>query len=189
MRNRVEKRSRLRRTSRPAGYTAVGKRVAVLLGVVLLFAAAPARALSEQNALSAEQEARARAIEDQLIAPCCFSQTVANHHSPVAESIKAQVREMLAAGSSEREIVDFFVGKYGERILAAPRVSGFNVLAYVVPVLALGSGLAGVVMLLRRWRRPRFPRQAGAPRSLAVSSEEARRFQTRLEEELARFDG
>jgi cytochrome c-type biogenesis protein CcmH len=162
--------------------------VAVLLGALLLFAAAPGLASDEGVALSPEQEARARAIDDQLIAPCCFSQTVANHNSAIAEQIKAEVRQMLAAGSSEREIMDFYVGKYGERILASPRARGFNLLAYVMPGVALVAGLAGVVIVLRRWRRPRSLQSAGAGPSV-VSSDEARRYQARLEEELARFEG
>ena len=174
--------------ARRIGYRAVCRGVVALLGVLLLLTAAPGLALNEEIALSAEQEARARAIDDQLIAPCCFSQTVANHNSPIAESIKAEVRQMLAAGSSEREILDFYVGKYGERILAAPRASGFNLLAYVMPALAFGAGLVGVVIVLRRWRRPLSSQPAGAGPS-ALSSDEARRFQARLEEELARFEG
>jgi cytochrome c-type biogenesis protein CcmH len=154
-----------------------------LLGALLLFPAASGLALNQENPLSAEQEARARAIDDQLIAPCCFSQTVANHNSPIAESIKAEVRQMLAAGSTDREIIDFYVGKYGERILATPRASGFNLLAYVMPALALGAGLVGVVIVLRRWRRPLSLKPAEVPPS-AESSDQAR-----FEEELARFEG
>jgi cytochrome c-type biogenesis protein CcmH len=162
--------------------------VAALLGAVLLFAAVPGLASNEGITLSPEQEARARAIDDQLIAPCCFSQTVANHNSPIAEQIKAEVRQMLAAGSTEREIMDFYVGKYGERILATPRASGFNLLAYVMPGIALVAGLVGVVIALRRWRRPRSSQPAGTGAS-ALSNDEARRYQARLEEELARFEG
>jgi len=95
---------------------------------------------------------------------------------------------MLAGGSTEQEIIDCYVGKYGERILAAPRASGFNLLAYVMPVLALGIGLVGVVIVLRRWRRPLPVQPAGAGPS-TLSSDEARRFRARLEEELARFEG
>ena len=174
--------------ARRLGYRVVCRAVVALLGVLLLFPAAPGLALNEETALSAEQEARARAIDDQLIAPCCFSQTVANHNSAIAESIKAEVRQMLAAGSTERDIIDFYVGKYGERILATPRASGFNLLAYVMPAFALGSGLVGVVIVLRRWRRPRSSPPAGAAPS-ALSNDEARRFQARLEDELARFEG
>jgi cytochrome c-type biogenesis protein CcmH len=162
--------------------------VAALLSALLLFAAAPGLASNEGVALSPEQEARARVIDDQLIAPCCFSQTIANHNSPIAERMKAEVRQMLAAGSTEREIMDFYVAKYGERILATPRARGFNLLAYVMPAVALVVGLGGVVLVLRRWRRPRSSQPAGAAHG-ALSNDEARRYQARLEEELARFEG
>jgi cytochrome c-type biogenesis protein CcmH len=109
------------------------------------------------TALGAEnrQDAKmAREIEDNLIAPCCWSQPVSQHYSEASEKIRKEVREMVAAGKSRDEILDYFVSQYGERILAAPRARGFNALAYVLPWagLILGAGL--LIVILRKLRSP-----------------------------------
>jgi cytochrome c-type biogenesis protein CcmH len=97
---------------------------------------------------------KAREIEDNIIAPCCWSQPVSQHYSEVSEQIRQEVRAMVDAGKSRDEILDFYVAKYGERILATPRAKGFNSLAYILPwtALALGAGL--LIVLLRKLRKP-----------------------------------
>ena len=65
--------------------------------------------------------------------------------------MKAVVREQLAAGRSPEEIKAYFVEKYGEWILLRPKASGWNVLVYLLPLLALVAGLAVVLRATRRW--------------------------------------
>jgi len=101
-----------------------------------------------------EAAAKAREIEDNLIAPCCWSQTVSQHYSEVSEQIRKEVRAMVEAGKSRDEILDYYVAKYGERILAAPRARGFNVLAYVLPWAALVLGAWLLILLLKKLRSP-----------------------------------
>jgi cytochrome c-type biogenesis protein CcmH len=102
---------------------------------------------------------KAREIEDNLIAPCCWSQPVSQHYSEVAEQIRKEVREMVAAGKSRDEIMNFYVAKYGERILATPRPKGFNTLVYILPWAALILGAWLLIILLKklRTRRPLAP--------------------------------
>jgi len=105
---------------------------------------------------AADQTAeKAREIEDLLIAPCCWSQPVSQHQSAAAEEIRRGVREMLAAGKTREEILDYYAAIYGERILATPRARGFNILVYILPwvALVLGSGLLAVV--LKKLRAPK----------------------------------
>ena len=96
-------------------------------------------------------ELRARAIEEKVIAPCCWKQPVSQHYSEAATTIRRQIREMLSAGKSEEQILDFYVAEYGERVLASPRARGFNILAYVLPWAGLAAGIAVLVLALRRW--------------------------------------
>jgi cytochrome c-type biogenesis protein CcmH len=101
-----------------------------------------------------EIAAKAREIEDQLIAPCCWTQTVSQHYSEVSEQIRKEVRAMVEAGKSRDEILDHYVAKYGERILAAPRARGFNILAYVLPWTVLIAGVWLLFVLLRKLLAP-----------------------------------
>ena len=110
----------------------------------------------------AQVDKKAREIEDNIIAPCCWTQPVSEHYSEVAEKIRKEVHEMVAAGKSRDEILDFFVAQYGERILAAPRVKGFNGLVYILPWLALVLGAWLLIILLKKLRAP-VPASTPAP--------------------------
>jgi cytochrome c-type biogenesis protein CcmH len=103
---------------------------------------------------SAQIDKKAREIEDNLIAPCCWTQPVSQHYSEAAEKIRKEVREMVAAGKSRDEILDHYVSQYGERILATPRAKGFNRLVYILPWLALILGAWLLVLLLKKLRAP-----------------------------------
>ena len=63
------------------------------------------------------------------------------------------VMGLVAGGYTAQEILDAFVGVYGERVLMAPPAAGFNLLGWVAPFAVLGGGTVLVVSLLRRWRR------------------------------------
>ena len=122
--------------------------------ILLLRLALPALLACASAAAQAETdvESLARQVEGKLIAPCCWSQTVAEHRSEASEQMRREVRDMIRKGLSHRQIVDFYIDKYGERILAAPRPRGFNLTAYILPGAALVAGAGVVILLLRRWK-------------------------------------
>jgi cytochrome c-type biogenesis protein CcmH len=68
--------------------------------------------------------------------------------------MRATVRDQLAAGRTPDEVRQYFVDRYGEWILLEPKASGFNLLVYVLPWLALLAGLTFIVLAVRRWTRP-----------------------------------
>jgi cytochrome c-type biogenesis protein CcmH len=92
----------------------------------------------------------------------------------VSPSMHRDVMSLVAGGYSGQEILDAFVGVYGERVLMAPTASGFNLLGWVVPFIALGGGAAIVVALLRNWRRaPRGDQSVPTPASRADDATDA----------------
>lgn len=104
--------------------------------------------------LTPEQEARARKIGDTMKCPVCRSQSVRQSRSFMAEDMKRKVRELIAEGRSDEEVIDYFVARYGEWILLTPPKSGFNVTAYLLPLLAVLFGaIALAVVLIRAARR------------------------------------
>jgi cytochrome c-type biogenesis protein CcmH len=62
-----------------------------------------------------------RRIQDRFVAPCCWQENLAFHRSPVADEMRAEVSQLVNSGKSENEIVEFYVARYGERILREPR--------------------------------------------------------------------
>lgn len=139
--------------------------------------------------LSARQEVLAKQLEGKLIAPCCFSQTVADHYSDVAAHMKQQIRQLLTQGQTGDQILDAYVQVYGERILAEPRASGFNLIAYLTPPLALVAGISGMFFMLTQWRRKGLARPTLRQEATSLHGETAQRFRARLRDELSRFDG
>jgi cytochrome c-type biogenesis protein CcmH len=111
-------------------------------------------ALAAFGAENRQDAEKAREIEDNLIAPCCWSQPVSQHYSEVAEQIRNEVSAMVAAGKSRQEILDYFASKYGERILATPRPRGFNAIVYVLPWAALAVGAGLLFIMLKKLRSP-----------------------------------
>lgn len=95
-----------------------------------------------------------RKIQDSLVAPCCWNQPVSQHESEVAQKIRNEVTAMVAAGKSRDEILNHYVSIYGERILVAPPVKGFNVLGYVLPWLALLVGGWFLITIIKKMRTP-----------------------------------
>lgn len=99
-------------------------------------------------------------LEESLTCQCGCGLTVhsCNHlQCPSAIPLRQEIREQMAKGLGKAEILAYFQGKYGEKILSAPTTTGFNLAAWVTPFVLLLAGAAFVLATLRRWQR------AGAP--------------------------
>jgi len=92
-------------------------------------------------------------VASQLRCVVCQNLSVADSPSEMAGQMRAIVRDRLAAGESPEQVRQYFVDRYGEWILLAPRRRGFNLLVWGVPVAAVGIGLTIAILLLRRWTR------------------------------------
>ncbi len=125
-------------------------------------------------------EQPARALEAQLISPCCWSQPVSMHYSPAAGRMRVEIRRLLSEGMTPEQVREAFVAQYGERILAAPPVRGFFGLSYWLPILALLAG-AGVVTVYYRTHR-HSPRETPTAQPARIDPGWARRLEAELEE-------
>ena len=62
-----------------------------------------------------------------------------------------ELKAAIAAGKSDKEIMDWFAAKYGATMLAAPTTEGFNLVAWIAPFAVFGAALLGTILLVRRW--------------------------------------
>jgi cytochrome c-type biogenesis protein CcmH len=99
----------------------------------------------------------------------------------MASQMRAIVRERMAAGDTPDQVIQYFVDKYGEWILLAPRRRGFTLLVWLAPLAAVAIGLILVAVLLWRWTRRTGPR--GAPLPAAVDAAMSERIRRELESE------
>ena len=150
------------------------------LGLVALVFAAPAVA-SEQHPTLPE-------LEGQLMCPICEGETLAQSDTQPAQRIKAEIRQRIAAGDTRSEIKRRLVTEWGKRILAAPPRQGFDLLAWLLPIVGVLGGAAILGVLAWGWTRTPEPEPAPQRWSLnghPLEPDEERR----LDDELARFDG
>lgn len=71
--------------------------------------------------------------------------------------MRALIRNQLQQGRSRAEITAYFVEKYGTWILLKPERRGFNLVVWWGPVPGFLAGLAGVILVMRRWVRAAPP--------------------------------
>jgi cytochrome c-type biogenesis protein CcmH len=90
----------------------------------------------------------------------------------VSPAMHGDVMGLVAGGYTGQEILAAFKGVYGEKVFMAPVRSGFNLLAYTVPFIALGTGAVVIAALMRRWKsRAAMAASAPHPRVDATEGE------------------
>jgi cytochrome c-type biogenesis protein CcmH len=99
-------------------------------------------------------EKRVASLAHELRCLVCQNQTLADSNAPLAVDLRNQVREQLAAGRSEQDVIDFMVARYGDFVLYRPPFKASTVLLWGGPFLFL---LFGIWFLIRRVRRQALP--------------------------------
>ena len=97
--------------------------------------------------------ARTEAITGDLRCPECQGLSIADSHTPIADTIKQDVRRRVDAGESDAEIRAAYVASYGQWILLRPETSGVGALVWLLPVGALLLAVGCLTFAFRRWRR------------------------------------
>jgi len=121
----------------------------------LLLAATFSWALAKDAAPAAVDpalEQRVMTLASELRCLVCQNQTIADSNAPLAEDLRNQVREKMRQGSSNSEIIDYMVARYGDFVLYRPPLKLTTVLLWFGPLLLLAAGFA---ILLRRVLRRR----------------------------------
>jgi cytochrome c-type biogenesis protein CcmH len=110
-----------------------------------------------------EYDDQAWRIAQELQCPICQGQSVAESNSQLAVQMRALIREKLAAGESREAILQFFVERYGDNVLMAPRFGGFNSVAWVVPYVGLLAAVLFLIWIVRRRSEREGPIADGQP--------------------------
>ncbi len=165
-----------------------GKALGVLLSVAVCCFALAVGAAYAQTPVPAYDEAEAQSIDRMLICPVCPAESIDQAQVPLARQMRQQVREMLAAGSSRQEILDWFADRYGPGVLAAPPKTGVNLLAWTLPIVGVVAALAAGGMAIRAMTGRRRD-NATARESTAIPDGELEPYLAAVDRSLSLPDG
>lgn len=151
-------------------------RLTVTLALVLAFTAMPALA-----------DGIVDEIGTNLMCQCGCTMVLASCDCGTAEQMRGEIREMLGQGKSKPEILNYYIGKYGEKVLAAPVAQGFNLSAYITPFAAILVGASVIGLIVRQWV---IRTRTGAPQPapVAVTYASPDELRARLQQELQVYE-
>lgn len=104
-------------------------------------------------------------------------QMIGCHYSSPA---RTKIKEMLAQGASDQQVLDSFVKQEGLKALAAPPPVGFNLMAWLMPFIAIGLGLFAITVWVKRFRKPAPVKE--------IDQASLDRYNAQIEKDLAKLD-
>jgi len=116
---------------------------AALLSLTLAFSLLTGQYAPQQGGsqpLKPELEVRVQALGKQLRCAVCQGVSVADSPASMARAQLDTVRELVAEGKTDQEVIDYFVARYGEWVLLEPTAQGFNWLVWLGPVALIAIG-------------------------------------------------
>src|ERR1700694_1391314 len=139
--------------------------MAVMMGSPTAYAVQPDEIMSDPV-----KELRARELSRELRCMVCQNQSIDDSDAPLARDLRLLVRERIADGDSDAQVIVFLVARYGEFVLLNPRLERHTLLLWLLPPLALAGG--GLVLWIYGRRRSKSAAaQDRSPVKLTVEEE------------------
>ena len=148
------------------------KRALLALMMVATMATAALAVQPDEIMSDAAKEARARDLSRELRCMVCQNQSIDDSEAPLARDLRLLVRERIAAGDSDAQVIDFLVARYGEFVLLKPRLNSHTWLLWFLTPLALATG--GIALWMHGRRRGRTSANQDATLAKLTPEEEAR---------------
>ena len=136
-------------------------------------------------ALASETHPTQDELETELVCPECHS-PLDESNSPIAQQMKAYIRQHIAMGWTKSRIENALVAQLGPGVLGVPATHGFDLLAWVIPFAGIGFGAVGIGGGAWYWSHNRPGDDVLGPSAEPLLDPELDR---RVDDELARFDG
>ena len=124
------------------------KKIAILLISLLLFLMVPIAAGAEDINLTSEQQVLYNQMLKAFIAPDFCGKSLEECPATITVEMRDGILKQVQEGKTKEEIIDYWTGVYGTKILAAPPKSGFFLSAWILPILGIlaGVGILGVAV-------------------------------------------
>jgi cytochrome c-type biogenesis protein CcmH/NrfF len=102
-------------------------------------------------------------VEDEVMCPVCGTPLSLASEAPQARRQRELILDLVEDCRSKAEIKEVLRAEFGDDVLAVPDDEGFELSAWVVPVLVLIAALGGIALAITRWRSAREPQPAAGP--------------------------
>jgi cytochrome c-type biogenesis protein CcmH len=116
-------------------------------------------------------------LASRMRCPVCQGLSVADSPADSAVAMRDEVKALLAMGFTSDQVIEYFELSYGEFIRLEPKPEGFNLLVWIVPLVALAAGITLVALRLRA--------PAKSPAAAAEEDPELEAYRERVREEVA----
>jgi len=107
---------------------------------------------AQEGAQSYPTDDQVNAVAKKLYCPVCPNTPLDVCETKACQDWRAQIRDQLAKGWNEEQIIAYFVAQYGERVLGEPQRKGFTSMVWVLPLISIILGLVIVWQVLRSWK-------------------------------------
>jgi cytochrome c-type biogenesis protein CcmH len=147
-------------------------RAVLLYLACFLCLANPTHAVQPDEIMSdPAKESRARELSRELRCMVCQNQSIDDSEAPLARDLRLLVRERIAAGDGDAQVMDFLVARYGEFVLLKPRLNPHTLLLWLLPPFALAGGA------LALWLHGRRRTKSAPEEKLKLSADEQARIE------------
>ena len=142
------------------------KRWLLLIFAVFMVSTATATDSATEAAIANDPvaEKRLQGLSEELRCLVCQNQNIADSNAELAQDLRREIRGMIKAGKSDKEIIDFMVARYGDFVLYRPPVKGITLLLWGGPIALMLLGL----LVLRSYLKKRARRLAEEERPLSA---------------------
>jgi cytochrome c-type biogenesis protein CcmH len=153
------------------------QRIVIAAMAFVLLLATPVRAVQPDEIMpDPAKEARARHLSKELRCMVCQNQSIDDSDAPLARDLRLLVRERIATGESDRQVMDFLVARYGEFVLLKPRLEWHTLLLWLLtPLVLVGGGIA------LWWQTRRRSRGGAGEAAIPLTADEEARIERLLQ--------
>jgi len=133
---------------------------------------------------------RVHDVASQLKCLVCQGESVADSPATLSQQMRGVIRQQLQSGKSEQAVIQYFVSRYGDRILLSPPWQGLSLLAWLVPIALMLGGIFLLIFVMRSWQSQAdiSSLHGDGEEALDFEQNELAYYQKQIEQELATED-
>lgn len=166
-------------------------RITIFIFALLLLLSAPVYAADNGASVKIDESKintdELKQIEKLIVCQDDCGMILADCDNQTAVYMRNIIKQKLSEGKNQQEILDYFVGIYGEKVLASPTKKGFNITVWVIPFAALLGGGILVYLALDKWVFINKMEKEDKPNLNTEVSPELNEYQDKLDKELKKY--